>query len=146
MFYSFLYYTAHHLEDTKYSQQQTIYLAEIFSHSNLLQSSLASLSIVHSLPKTPHRAETSLASVNINMCILKLLELLISWGYSNGKNRNWNQKPSTCPLPKRGTILLFLQRKRKFHSSFIGRIQLCTRPVISKMECAHRTLRGTGRK
>jgi hypothetical protein len=80
------------------------------------------------------------------MCILKLLELLISWGYSNGKNGNWNQKPSTWPLPKISKILLFLQRQRKFHSSFIRRIQLCTWPVISKMGCAHHTLRGTGRK
>lgn len=50
-------------ENCKYLQQQTIYLAETFFQSNLLQSSLISLSIVRSPPNTLHKAETKICAL-----------------------------------------------------------------------------------
>lgn len=62
-------------ENCKYSQQQTIYLVETFFHSNLLQSSLTSLSIVRSPPNTLHKAETRIYALNL----LGLHERLLPW-------------------------------------------------------------------
>jgi len=51
------------IEKCKYSQQQTIYLVETFFHSNLLQSSLTSLSIVRSPTNILHKAETRIRAL-----------------------------------------------------------------------------------
>lgn len=90
-----------------YSQQQTIFVVETFFHSNLLQSSLTSLSVVRSPPKTLHTAETRILwSVHITTCTSTswyYMEDFYPFAYS-GQSLKWN---INSPFSTPGTKNLF---------------------------------------